>query len=35
MRWAQPALRAVRVSPQAYHSDAQHEYLAAALRACR
>jgi isopenicillin-N epimerase len=33
MRWPQPALRMVRVSPQAYHSDAQHDYLATALAA--
>jgi isopenicillin-N epimerase len=33
MRWPQPALRMVRVSPQAYHTDAQHDYLAEALAA--
>ena len=32
IRWSQPALRMVRVSPQAYHSEAQHAYLATALR---
>jgi isopenicillin-N epimerase len=35
IRWTQPPARMVRVSPQAYHSDAQHDYLATALRACR
>ena len=35
MRWAQPALRLLRISPQIYHSDAQYEYLATALRAER
>lgn len=31
MRWAQPAVRALRVSPQVYHSEAQYRYLAEAL----
>jgi isopenicillin-N epimerase len=32
MRWPQPPLRLLRVSPQAYNSFAQYEYLATALR---
>lgn len=31
MRWTQPATRALRVSPQMYHSEAQYRYLAEAL----
>jgi isopenicillin-N epimerase len=31
MCWPQPALRLLRVSPQAYNSDAQYEYLATAV----
>jgi len=31
MRWTQPATRALRVSPQVYHSEAQYRYLAEAL----
>jgi isopenicillin-N epimerase len=30
MRWPQPPLRLLRVSPQIYNSDAQYDYLAAA-----
>ncbi len=33
VRWPQPTLRLLRVSPQLYNSDAQHEYLAAAVAA--
>jgi len=33
MRWPAPALRLLRVSPQAYNSDAQYAWLAQCLRA--
>jgi isopenicillin-N epimerase len=33
MRWAQPKLRMLRISPQAYNSDAQYDFLADAVRA--
>jgi hypothetical protein len=32
MRWPSPPVRLLRISPQAYNSFAQYEYLATALR---